>query len=239
MTIPIGIGIIIRVGRHRLTREESQARTRSEVLAAAAQVFARRGYDGASVAEIADEAGYSHGAVYSNFADKEDLFLALYEEWVAARVREIGALAAVDTTVARDQRPGAEVEAGSTAARVRAGVEEWVTHLAADPDAFMLRLEFTVRAARDPTLRSKLGTRVGAVPLALQRVTERAARGEGLEFVLPPEQVALALQSLCLGLALEALATPDAVRPAVAGELGARLIGALTEREDPRGMGNE
>lgn len=215
MTGVTGIGSIIRVGRRRFTREESQARTRSEVLAAAARVFARRGYDGASVAEIADDAGYSHGAVYSNFADKEDLFLALYEEWVAARAQEIGA----------------EVEAGNTVARVRAGVEEWVNHLAADPDAFLLRLEFTIRAARDPTLQSKLGTRVGAVPLALQRVTERVARAEGLRLALPPEQVALALQALCLGLALEALANPDAVRPAVAGELGARLIGALTERE--------
>ena len=72
-----------------MTRAESQVRTRDELLAAAARVFKRRGYERASVAEIAEQAGYSHGAVYSNFEGKEDLFLALYERWVAERVADI------------------------------------------------------------------------------------------------------------------------------------------------------
>jgi AcrR family transcriptional regulator len=51
----------------RLTREESQALTRERILQAAGDVVARDGYDGASVDRIADAAGYSKGAFYSNF----------------------------------------------------------------------------------------------------------------------------------------------------------------------------
>src|SRR6478735_6157335 len=77
--------------RKRATRAEKQARTRAELIAAATKVFARRGYNGASVEEIAEEAGYSHGAVYSNFEGKADLFLADFEDYMAERARELAA----------------------------------------------------------------------------------------------------------------------------------------------------
>lgn len=202
--------------RRRLTRAESQKWTRTAVLEAAARVFARRGYDGASVAEIAAEAGFSHGAVYSNFNDKEDLFLALYERWVAERVAEIEA----------------EAEAESSAAeRAQTLVAGWLRRLEADPDAFLLRLEFTARAARDPALREKLSARVGAVPLAIARLQVPAGDRAGSRFELPAEQVALALQALSLGLALEALANPAAVQPEVGGRLAAAFLEALTARD--------
>ncbi len=63
----------------RLTREQSQAVTREKLLDAARMVFARDGYGGASIERVADEAGFSKGAVYSNFRSKEDLFLAVLE----------------------------------------------------------------------------------------------------------------------------------------------------------------
>jgi AcrR family transcriptional regulator len=199
----------------RLTRAERQANTRAELLAAAARVFARHGYDAASVAEIAEEAGYSHGAVYSNFAGKEELFLALYEEWVAKRVAEI------EATFSRE---------GTLAERARVAVDDWLRRFARDPDPFLLRLEFTARAVRDPKLRRKLGTRVGAVPLAIRRLVEEGAEAEGVELPLPPEELALALQALSLGLALEALGNPDAVRPGIGGDLAALLVDSLVER---------
>ncbi len=199
--------------RRRLNRAESQTRTRTGILEAAARVFARRGYDGASVAEIAEEAGFSYGAVYSNFADKEDLFLALYEQWVAERVAAIDAVAD---------------DSASAAETAQALVADWLRRVETDPDVFLLRLEFTVRAARDPVLRKKLSARVGAVPLAITRLHAPADDHEGPRFVLPGEQVASALQALNLGLALEALANPAAVQPEAAGRLAACLVDALT-----------
>src|SRR5258706_6443215 len=61
----------------RLSRQQSRLQTRERLLEAATLVFSRRGFDAASVEEIAEEAGYSKGAVYSNFASKEELFLTL------------------------------------------------------------------------------------------------------------------------------------------------------------------
>jgi AcrR family transcriptional regulator len=67
--------------RRRLTRSEAKAQTRQRLLGAAARVFAQKGYGGATLEEIAASAGYSTGALYANFDNKDQLFL----EVVAAR----------------------------------------------------------------------------------------------------------------------------------------------------------
>jgi AcrR family transcriptional regulator len=64
----------------RLSREETQALTRQRLLSVAKAHFARDGYAAASLDRIADEAGFSKGAVYSNFAGKDELFLGVLEE---------------------------------------------------------------------------------------------------------------------------------------------------------------
>src|ERR671936_2700128 len=75
-----------------MSRKETQQQTRERVLAAAAKVFARRGYHRATVDEIASEAGHTIGALYSNFAGKEELFLALADRQVEERVAEVAAM---------------------------------------------------------------------------------------------------------------------------------------------------
>lgn len=67
-----------------LTPERRRRQTREHLLAAAAQVFAARGFHGATLDEVAKAAGFTKGAVYSNFASKDDLFLVLIE-WHYAR----------------------------------------------------------------------------------------------------------------------------------------------------------
>jgi AcrR family transcriptional regulator len=76
----------------------------------AARVFAGRGFQAASVEEIAEEAGYSHGAVYSNFEGKADLFLAVFENYMAERVRELA-----DTQAALGEDAPLEVRARALA----------------------------------------------------------------------------------------------------------------------------
>src|SRR5918996_3278353 len=76
-----------------LTRKQRQEQTREDLVGAAARVFARRGYHKATVEEIAAEAGFSTGAVYSNFDGKEQLFLAIADRQVGDRVAEITAVA--------------------------------------------------------------------------------------------------------------------------------------------------
>ncbi|MCE9522821.1 MAG: TetR/AcrR family transcriptional regulator, partial [Alphaproteobacteria bacterium] len=73
----------------RLTRAEQQAQTRERLLAAAERVFARHGYGGASIDLISAEAGYSKGAIYSNFESKEEVFLELARVYMGRRMTEL------------------------------------------------------------------------------------------------------------------------------------------------------
>lgn len=74
-----------------LTRERRRQQTRNYLLQAAAEVFAARGFHGASLDEVAATAGFTKGAVYSNFKSKEDLFLALLESHWEMQMREVRA----------------------------------------------------------------------------------------------------------------------------------------------------
>src|SRR3954453_5514567 len=70
-------------------REERRRRTRQDLLEAATRVFAARGFGGASIDDVAAEAGYTSGAIYANFAGKEDLFLSAFEDQIPPHVREV------------------------------------------------------------------------------------------------------------------------------------------------------
>jgi AcrR family transcriptional regulator len=65
-----------------MTREQRKAHTREELLAAGDWLFRERGFHGTSLDQVASAAGYTKGAVYSNFTSKEDLFLAIFERRV-------------------------------------------------------------------------------------------------------------------------------------------------------------
>src|ERR1051326_3149271 len=77
----------------RLSRAEQNDRNRALLRAAARQVFLARGYYAATLEQIADEAGFSKGVVYSRFASKADMFLALLEERIAERAAQNADLA--------------------------------------------------------------------------------------------------------------------------------------------------
>src|SRR5271166_3993073 len=65
--------------RKRLTRQESKEVTRMRLIEAAERVFIRKGFDNASVEDISETAGYSRGAFYSNFDDKEQVLVAVID----------------------------------------------------------------------------------------------------------------------------------------------------------------
>src|SRR6478609_717687 len=167
------------VKRTRETRAEKQARTRAELLATGAKVFARRGYNGASVEEIAEEAGYSHGAVYSNFDGKADLFLAVFEDYMVERARE---LAATQVGVGED----APLEA-----RARALADQWMERFAKDRESFVLHMEFIAHAGRDPELAGRFGACSAALREAIARYIAHYQEEAGIELALPPDDLAL------------------------------------------------
>jgi AcrR family transcriptional regulator len=206
----------------RETRAEKQARTRAELLSTAAKVFARRGYLGASVEEIAEEAGYSHGAVYSNFDGKADLFLAGLEEYMAERARE---LAGTQAELAENT----PIEL-----RARALADQWMERFAKDRESFLLHMEFVAHAGRDPELAERFGTRSAALREAISAYIAHYQELEGIDADLTPDELALILRALGIGLAIEALVSPDAVREEAYGDFVELLVKLLREHGSGR-----
>ena len=191
-----------------LTRRERQQQTRQRLLEAATRVFARRGYQQARLDEIANGAGFTIGAVYSNFSSKEELFLALADREVEQRVAEIRA---VGEAAQSGQQPGAEAAA------------QFREFLQNDPDWPLLFYEFWSFGVRNPKTREEFAKRRQAVRDALAETLERLAAELGFELRFPAPALAAAISATLNGLAFEHAADPDAIPEAVFSE----FIGAI------------
>src|SRR3954451_4192997 len=150
----------------RQTRKEKQAATRRLLMKAAAKVCAKRGLQQTSIDEVAEEAGYTKGAFYSNFASKEELFLAMLDERFEQRVRDIDA--ALEST-----------DDPETAAR-RAG-DDFTRFLAADPEWQRLFFEFAAHATRNPEFRDELVPRSRPLRARIGELLRKRAGELGVE----------------------------------------------------------
>ncbi|HXR31730.1 MAG TPA: TetR/AcrR family transcriptional regulator [Solirubrobacterales bacterium] len=193
-----------------LTRAERQEQTREQLLDAAAQVFARRGYHEASVEEIASEAGFSTGAVYSNFDGKEELFLALADREVEKQVAEIRAVAE-------------DVEAGGEAA-AEAG-RRFQELLKRDRDWPLLFYEFWSFGVRSARIQGEFAKRRQAVQEALAETLDRLAAALDFELRFPAPMLATAIGATLNGLAFERAADPGSLTDEVVGEFVAAILG--------------
>src|SRR6188474_171937 len=193
-----------------LTRAERQEQTREQLLDAAAQVFARRGYHEASVEEIASEAGFSTGAVYSNFDGKEELFLALADREVEKQVAEIRAVAE-------------DVEAGGEAA-AEAG-RRFQELLKRDRDWPLLFYEFWSFGVRSARIQGEFAKRRQAVQEALAETLDRLAAALDFELRFPAPVLATAIGATLNGLAFERAADPGSLTDEVVGEFVAAILG--------------
>lgn len=201
--------MIAGVGR----REEKKAETRAKLLDAAAKVFARRGLAAASLDEIAEEAGLTKGAVYSNFESKEDLVNALLH----ARLDE--PLAAIADRVAAggtfDQRP-------EVAEKLFIEVSE------EQRDTFLLDLEFAIYRARHPELRERF-TGGRDLQAAVAEWMQQDAQARGATLPLPADELAAGLFALGTGIRLAHLTDPDRVPDG----LFAKFLRLIMSQEQP------
>jgi len=197
----------------RLTREQSRAQTRERLLTAARGVFARRGFHGASVDEIASEAGFSTGALYSNFDGKEDLFLVLMDREIDEHAREIA-----EAVRAR----------ASVAERARGGARQWMTMIEREPDALLLFTEFWAYGVRDAQVRPKVAARFAQMREVLTSLIADGVREFDLELAIPAEELAVAIDALADGIARQKLADPQAVPDELMGRVLSLLLAAAT-----------
>ena len=148
----------------RLSRAEQNDRNRALLLDAARRVFLTRGYYAATLEQIADEAGFSKGVVYSRFASKADMFLALLEDRIQERAAQNAAAAG---QLAGSGDFDALLDLAQQAERAAPGWRLLVT-------------EFRVHAARDPELNRRYAAlharTVEGIARALVSISEGPAR---------------------------------------------------------------
>ncbi|MGH3715372.1 MAG: TetR/AcrR family transcriptional regulator [Micromonosporaceae bacterium] len=171
----------------RLTRAESQARTRQQLVATARELFLRDGYAVTSLEKVADEAGYSKGAVYSNFRNKDELCLAVLDEIHTEQASRMAA------AVAGAESLEARLAAFQRWAEQNIGNEAWTA----------LEVEFALSARRDPRVREALAVRDKAVRDGLAALITAQAEQFGLTLPISADDAATALLSLGIGLGVQ------------------------------------
>ncbi len=169
------------------TRAERSAQTRDELLAAAERRFFVHGYHGTTLDDIAEDAGYTKGAVYSTFKSKAGLFLALFDEVTDRRLAQLHELLAPhDDDEARFRALGGHP------------VDDRNTQF------LLLAIEFWTHAAREPAVLEEFSTRYRSFRDSLAELGPR-------DSALGPERWAMVTLALANGLALERLIDPDGV----------------------------
>jgi AcrR family transcriptional regulator len=200
----------------RLTRAERKGQTRSDLVAAARSVFLRRGFHEATLEEIAEEAGYTKGAVYSNFAGKDDLFLAVLDAHFDRRVEEWEVDLALDDSATFEETYRADDRKITETDR-------------REPNWTPLMLEFWVHASRRDGLREQAAASRRRFLALMAGFVEEVARRHGIEYRLSPLEVARGSGALARGLAMERLLDPDAADLAPFEDMHAAYMIGLTK----------
>ena len=168
--------------------------TRERVLEAASEVFAERGFHGATVEDICERAGFTRGAFYSNFSSKDDLVLELSRRHAEDLVERIRRASKCEHASAEDVlRDVLTAMADDTRSK-----ERWL----------VLTTEFTLHAIRDATARRAWAAQQRRVRDELVAVVDEAVSRQGLTLPLPTELFVLAAIALAQGTLTQRLVEP-------------------------------
>jgi AcrR family transcriptional regulator len=173
----------------RKTRVETQAETRAQLVKTARQLFFDDGYRPTSLEKVADAAGYSKGAVYSNFRNKDELCTAVLDEVRAERLGEV-----LDI-VAKPDMP----------ARIDA-IRDWAQRVIGDPGWTTLEVEFAAHARPNEQLRTELAGRLDGI---IQMLTAAMESADNADLKMPGREAATVLLALGVGLGLLRSINPD------------------------------
>jgi AcrR family transcriptional regulator len=197
----------------RMSRDERKERTRTDLLVAARRVFVERGFHRASLDEIALEAGYTKGAVYSNFADKDALFLAVLDAHYTSRLEDYAGMMLEGDDLEEGQRELARYMAESDVREPR-----WLPLLS----------EFIAHAGHhDEVRRAYIATRQKFLE-AIADIIDATQERYGVRYLVAPLHIARASSVLIRGFSAERQLDPDAVPPELFVELHTGFLRGLT-----------
>jgi AcrR family transcriptional regulator len=173
-------------------QEERTAATRRKLLDAAKRIFARDGFEAARLEDIAAQAGYTRGAFYANFNSKEDIFFALFEEWVSERIEF------VTTAMRRHSDPAEKL----------AALRTHYAEIATDRRLVLISMEFKLFALRHPEAHARLRSRHRRI-----RATFAELFSELMQELQTTISIAYPAVSACLGAVAQALLLEHLIDP--------------------------
>ncbi|OZE33373.1 TetR family transcriptional regulator [Rhodococcus sp. 05-2254-4] len=184
------------------------------MLAAAADEFTENGYAAAKLTDIADRAGFTKGAVYSNFESKQ----ALFAELLARRSLDLAARVLAHIS---DLDPGAAAGAGG------GEIASWVV---AEPRWPLLTVEFGILAGRDPAVAARYRTDRRALRRELERLIAERADDWGVGEKFDARRLATSLAALISGLAVEHSVDPEEIDEGVIADAVSELFAGAIAR---------
>ncbi|MFC9363000.1 TetR/AcrR family transcriptional regulator [Rhodococcus sp. NPDC057014] len=176
----------------RLTRSESQARTRAHLVATARDLFLADGYAATSLEKVADEAGYSKGAVYSNFKNKKELCLEV--------------LGLIHST--KGQEIAEALGGGETMEERLEAFQAWAEKTLGDVGWTMLEFELIVLSRHDPELRDALTATLGVAREITVTLLKSFTDSLGVVLPVPAQDAASSILSLGVGLGIQRAIDP-------------------------------
>ncbi|MEV0434971.1 TetR/AcrR family transcriptional regulator [Nocardia sp. NPDC050413] len=177
----------------RLTRKESHARTRESLVETAKRLFLADGYNVTSLEKVAAEAGYSKGAVYSNFATKHELGLAVLDVVHVERAESLSAAILGPDTMAE---------------RIE-GFARWADENIGDVGWTALEVEFATSTRHLPDIRTELAERRRSLTAVLASLIEIQTTELGIALPLPADEAALRMLALGIGLGVQRAIDPE------------------------------
>ncbi|WP_018161361.1 TetR/AcrR family transcriptional regulator [Smaragdicoccus niigatensis] len=194
----------------RLTRAESQERTRGALVEAATKLFLRDGFKATSLDQVAEEAGYTRGAVHSNFESKAELGAAVLDDMYRK---------AADSAAETLRASGLD-----DLGKVVATLSQWVQIAIGAPQWIRLEMEVAGASAYNDETKAATAKRVGYMREMASAVFAEAAEKSGSQLLLTPDETALVVLSIALGLGFQTAAdssiSAEVLQTAISRALG-------------------
>jgi len=212
-----------RMSRKRLTREDSRDQTTQRLLDAAQRLIAKKGLNAASVEDIAEAAGYTRGAFYSNFSSKGDLFIELLRRDHEKATAEFNALRSDELSLDH----------------IQARTRDLYSQLYRDNESFLNWTEARMLAARDAKFRTKLNTLLAQKRGQIAEFIEYFHHRAGVVPQVPPQAMAMGFMSLCEGVALSMLSSPTDITPEAAEAVLTLFVDSIMQMARLQGAKSE
>ncbi|MFJ2836937.1 MULTISPECIES: TetR/AcrR family transcriptional regulator [unclassified Nocardia] len=196
----------------RMTRKESHAQTRERLVETAKRLFLADGYNVTSLEKVAAEAGFSKGAVYSNFATKHELGLAVIDVVHVERAESLAA---------------AVLTGDSMAERIER-FARWADENIGDVGWTALEVEFATSTRHMPEVRTELAERRRSMTAVLGSLIQVQADEMGFELPISADDAAVQLLSLGIGLGVQRAIDPEMPVSALVDLLRGLLASVLT-----------